>query len=339
ERPRARGGARRAAPLLARRPRRPPRAPVPREPPRAGAARRAGRGDGDALDRARPPRPALTVAVRLVRAMGPGEIPALRGGLTRAAFAKLVGVTPLTVLRWELPEDNKESRRPRAKMIEALKALAAEGVPAPQKTEAPDAEEDEALVLPLLDALWHEGWPRAEDQLIALLSSSRVTSVGARTLAVLGIAQAQLVGRFDVRSSLTSLFPILADAEDGRLAPHVAARAHLLGAFFFGAPDPRVHNPGRVNAHAARAEALLEPDDDDPRIQLAMARMAASTMGGPSVVTRTYEAIAPALARAKSPLARLFAEEMHQIAARFRGHAAVADAHGDAAIALAEQLG
>ena len=52
------------------------------------------------------------------------EIRAVRGALSRAAFARLLGVTSLTVLRWELPEDNKEARRPRAKMVETLRKLA-----------------------------------------------------------------------------------------------------------------------------------------------------------------------------------------------------------------------
>src|SRR4051794_39189578 len=57
--------------------------------------------------------------------MAPHEIRRIRGSLSRPQFARLLGVTPLTVLRWELPDDNKEARRPRPKMIEALLELAA----------------------------------------------------------------------------------------------------------------------------------------------------------------------------------------------------------------------
>src|SRR5262245_62021111 len=74
------------------------------------------------------------------------EIRAIRGSLSRAAFARLLGVTSLTVLRWELPDDNKEARRPRARMVEALRKLAAEGVgvsAAPGAAPQPEEDEDD----------------------------------------------------------------------------------------------------------------------------------------------------------------------------------------------------
>jgi hypothetical protein len=57
------------------------------------------------------------------------EIRTIRGSLSRGAFAHELGVSSLTVLRWELPEGNKEARRPRAKMVEALRQFAARSVP------------------------------------------------------------------------------------------------------------------------------------------------------------------------------------------------------------------
>ena len=71
------------------------------------------------------------------------EIRAIRGSLSRAAFARLLGVTSLTVLRWELPDDNKEARRPRARMVEALRKLAAEGVGASANGAPAEPEDDE----------------------------------------------------------------------------------------------------------------------------------------------------------------------------------------------------
>ena len=62
--------------------------------------------------------------------MSPTEIRSIRGSLSRAAFARLLGVTALTVLRWELPEGSKEARRPRPKMIETLRKLAADRITA-----------------------------------------------------------------------------------------------------------------------------------------------------------------------------------------------------------------
>jgi Sigma-54 interaction domain len=63
------------------------------------------------------------------------EIRAIRGSLSRGAFAHALGVTSLTVLRWELPEGNKESRRPRPKMVQALRQFATHrDPPAPTPT-------------------------------------------------------------------------------------------------------------------------------------------------------------------------------------------------------------
>ena len=52
--------------------------------------------------------------------LGPDDVRSLRGGLSRAAFAKRLGVTPHTVYRWELPDGAKEARRPRGPELERL---------------------------------------------------------------------------------------------------------------------------------------------------------------------------------------------------------------------------
>src|SRR5689334_14245399 len=56
------------------------------------------------------------------------SIRALRGSLSRAAFARQLGVTAHTVYRWELPDGAEEARRPRGDVLEKLQRLAA-GVP------------------------------------------------------------------------------------------------------------------------------------------------------------------------------------------------------------------
>src|SRR5688572_5848192 len=76
------------------------------------------------------------------------EIRALRGSLSRAAFARQLGVSALTVLRWELPEDSKEARRPRPRMVEALRRFAqgtleAPAAPAPGAALVDDDDGDE----------------------------------------------------------------------------------------------------------------------------------------------------------------------------------------------------
>jgi len=306
--------------------------------------------------------------------MTPTEIRAIRGSLSRPAFARLLGVTALTVLRWELPDGSKEARRPRAKMIEALRKLAAEGVPASAKARAAqgddDAEvegsveeeasdddvsepaaleacapsptpslfEDMSLVVAVLDKLHAEGWRRAEDDLLDLLSSCKLQTESGRALATLGLAQARLL-RLDPRSALTTILPILAEADRGAFTQPVRGRAHLMAALAFASPDPRTFDAGRVNAHAAQADALLEPDAVDPRVLLATARTAASRFLGAPVMMRTYEAHKDLLDRASSPIARFMAAELHARAARIKGDHDAASRHGDIAIALAQKLG
>ncbi|MCK5799207.1 MAG: hypothetical protein KAI47_18575, partial [Deltaproteobacteria bacterium] len=56
----------------------------------------------------------------------PEAIRALRGEESRAALARQLGVTALTIYRWELPLSAPESRRPQKRLRERLQALGAE---------------------------------------------------------------------------------------------------------------------------------------------------------------------------------------------------------------------
>src|SRR5690554_2898590 len=56
--------------------------------------------------------------------MTPEEIIELRGELSREEFAELVGVTPLTVYRWELDPSANESRRPQRRLLKRLREVA-----------------------------------------------------------------------------------------------------------------------------------------------------------------------------------------------------------------------
>ncbi|HEY3252724.1 MAG TPA: sigma 54-interacting transcriptional regulator [Polyangiaceae bacterium] len=304
--------------------------------------------------------------------MEPSEIRAIRGKLSRAAFARLLGVTSLTVLRWELTEGSKEARRPRAKMIETLRRLAADGVGYAERVKSTDHVEDEdededasepapepalggehaappeptdpvqreqRLLQPLLDALGAEGWARAEDALLDLLSASTLTTPTGRALLRLGLAQAQLLGRLDVRGALTSLLPVLDDAERDRLPNHVAARAHVLSALLFSAPDSRFFDSGRVNAHVARAEELLEAGQDELWVFLALARTAGARFLNPQVGLSTYYAHASTLDRATSPLARFMALGMRGVAAGLAGDHEASNRDAAAALAIGERLG
>jgi hypothetical protein len=159
--------------------------------------------------------------------VGPSEIRALRGELSRAAFARRLSVSQLTVARWELPDGNKEARRPRGKILERLKSLAAGGPPSAENLDAgsagpPPSQEperpappmaslddvefadDERVVLPLLGRLCTRDWARAEDTLLSLLEGRSLQTAGGRALASLGLAQVQLLMRCDIRGARTT---------------------------------------------------------------------------------------------------------------------------------------
>ncbi|HYQ16659.1 MAG TPA: hypothetical protein VEQ58_12900, partial [Polyangiaceae bacterium] len=300
--------------------------------------------------------------------MDHAEIRAIRGSLSRAAFARLLGVTSLTVLRWELPEDNKEARRPRAKMVEALRRLAAEGVGfgavkaepaeveededvvvsepiAPAPASAPPRRNhaplgaDEALLAPLLDQLCSDNWQPAEDSLLALLSSSALSSAAGRKLATLGLVQAQVLARMDVRGALAVLVPILDEAESGELPPSVAARAHVMAAMVFAAPDSRVADLGRVNAHVAKAERLLAADADDLRVMAAICAITGARFLGPDVTLHVYQTYQAHLQRGSSALARLLADGVAGLVATIGEDRAGGARYGSRALAAAEAHG
>jgi predicted ATP-dependent protease len=64
------------------------------------------------------------------------QIRAIRGDKTRAELARLLGVTPLTVYRWELPPSAAQARRPRRAMQKKLHQLAAAAKPEAQTVSA-----------------------------------------------------------------------------------------------------------------------------------------------------------------------------------------------------------
>src|SRR5688500_18519495 len=130
----------------------------------------------------------MTTSVRIMTMvakteLGPDDVRALRGVLSRADFARRVGDTPPTVYRWERPYDAPESRRPRGAVAERLKrvhvgtnektiALPARVEPLVQSTEEATA------VLPSLDRILRAEFERAEDDLMQLLVTGGLTSRG-----------------------------------------------------------------------------------------------------------------------------------------------------------------
>jgi hypothetical protein len=157
--------------------------------------------------------------------VGPDEIRALRGALSRAAFARQLAVTPLTVHRWELPDENKEARRPRGRVLERLRRWAAtDEAPGassspPPISEPPDPEDDEAfdhdevILLPLLDQSASAQWELAEREIYRLLETRSLSTPAGRALASLGLAFMQFNMRFDMHGARMTWAPIAEDVE------------------------------------------------------------------------------------------------------------------------------
>ncbi len=272
--------------------------------------------------------------------MSPERIRALRGDRTRADLARVLGVTPLTVLRWELPEDNKEARRPRRAMIEALEKLEREAGAARRASEPDPAREafeaDVAQIAQVRRSFAEHGFRRGETELLSLLATERLTTHGGRALATLDLVQQQLLSRLDVRGALTSILPLLADVEAGRLEPEVAARVHAAAAMLFSAPDPRLFDAGRVGVHAAAAERMLGPDDEG-RIVLALARFSAARYIGVDIFHETHRQVASVTS--SSPVLSCLGKLLRGLGAEVFDHETHAPKLDRAAIEEASRLG
>ncbi|MFO0734787.1 MAG: sigma 54-interacting transcriptional regulator [Labilithrix sp.] len=277
--------------------------------------------------------------------MGPGEIRAIRGARSRAAFAKLLGVTQLTVLRWELPDGSKEARRPRAKMLEQLRKIAEEGITTSEPDEGDDDDDaSEPARVPsrldqLVDRLSRSDWAPVHEELLSLVANGELETEEERMYATVALVQIQLFVRCDVRGAIAALRPVLDAAERGELPRHVAARAQVLAALIHAAPDARVFDAGRVNAHATAAERLFEPDQDDLGVLLTVAKISAARFAGPHAVARTFASSIQWLERATSPLAEALSAELRSVMAATRGDFVAEKRLEDVAVARAEQLG
>src|SRR5258705_6667350 len=64
-----------------------------------------------------------SIPILTMSSISSAQVRELRGSVSRAAFAKRLGVTPNTVYRWELPEGAAEARRPRGAELEKLSRL------------------------------------------------------------------------------------------------------------------------------------------------------------------------------------------------------------------------
>jgi tetratricopeptide (TPR) repeat protein len=204
----------------------------------------------------------------------PEAIRALRGGLTRQAFAHKVGVTALTVYRWELPATAAEARSPRGRVLDRLSAYARAQTESVSELRAPSGSADLVAhshravpeidrteyerLLPVLDRITRGELRRAEAELLALLANSGRKSRAARTLATQALARVAVLARGDGRSALSILAPLLSELDSGALPQSVELAVHVTAALVFSAPDGRLFDAGKTTVHVSRAERLLD---------------------------------------------------------------------------------
>jgi hypothetical protein len=223
--------------------------------------------------------------------LSPNDIRALRGSLSRAAFAERIGVTPFTVYRWELPADAPQARRPRGRVAARLRELAA-GPPAPAAPDglALDPAEQTAL-LPLLERVSSGDVRRVEGELIALMASGRLCTLAGRAMAAQALARIALLARADVCAAFATIMPLLAELP--RLPPAAQLELQVTAALVFSWPDGRFLDAGRTNTYVAGAERLL-PGLGTPELRVLL-DIARFTLG---LLSEEPDKVAAALTRA-----------------------------------------
>ncbi|AGC41932.1 Fis family transcriptional regulator [Myxococcus stipitatus DSM 14675] len=260
--------------------------------------------------------------------LGPDAIRALRGAHSRAAFARMLGVTPLTVYRWELPESAPQARRPRGRVAQSLRQLLEGGglsgvsrLPSLSRQEM--STEETARLQPCLELLKRAEWRAAEEALLSLLASGVLRSPGARALAAVGLSHLQRWGREDSRGALATLLPHLGEAEMGLLPEWVELQVHALAANLYASPDGKLLDAGRSDAHVARAEVLmLGRPDPDATCLVRMAQMwSAFYLGDAERLARYSGRVAEALTEVNIPALRLLAEDLCAHEESLRGEA------------------
>ncbi len=270
--------------------------------------------------------------------LGPDDIRALRGSFSRSEFAGRVGVTPLTVYRWELPADAPEARRPRGRVAARLAELAAGPQPSARSTsegsqspggpaahgEPPLDPAEQTALLPLLERLSSGDLRRVESELLALMASGRLRTLAGRAMAAQALARIALLARADVCGAFAMLMPLLPELP--RLPEAAQLELQVTAALVFSWPDGRLLDAGRANAYLAGAERLL-PGLGTPelRVLLLIARFTLA------LLQEEPERVAEAIARATeleqaltSPVHRTLVHEARAHLALQAGRFAVA---------------
>lgn len=283
----------------------------------------------------------------------PDAIRKLRGSETRAAFAHKLGVSPLTIYRWELPEDADGARRPRGTSLRKLASLSIEeGSPsdrAPSNGRGTDSDappstasahlsnagartmaasvkssDELASLWPYLERILAGDLRQAPSELVERLARRPPQTADGKALAAAGMACADLFGRADGRAALAALASALADADAGRLHRAVAARVLAIGALVHAAPDGSLFDMGKVHAFGARVESLAYAGQDDDAVLIARvaAVSAAQLVGDAELLARAFDRMERSEGIPRPFLLGLAADECHGLRLLVSGQAA-----------------
>jgi hypothetical protein len=263
----------------------------------------------------------------------PDDIRRLRGQRSRAAFARDVGVTALTIYRWELPDGAPEARRPRGTVLARL--LGTTAAPATPVTPLPAVAEvagELERVGEGLEALATGDWRRAEDALVRALTGG-LRGAAVRTRAITALARLRLLRCGEVQAAFATLVPLLGECAAGALPRAAEAEVHATAALVFAQMDGRLFDAGRVNFHAARAEALFDADTSiELRVCVRAAQVeAAANLGDSALVSSQYALVEPLLDERVPPLLVPLLIELSSIRALRSGQAATLARHREAA--------
>jgi hypothetical protein len=277
----------------------------------------------------------------------PTAIRHLRGSLSRAAFARTLGVTPQTVYRWELAPERAEARRPRGAELRRLADLLERGdvVVAPRAGEpnaTPSAANDDDFtsVLPALGRLLEGEGKRGHAELVELLARRRDLSVNARATACFGVAFFEITFRSDARAAMIALSPALADAEAGRLNDDTAAKVFAAASLVHAWPDALLFDIGRVQAYGARVETLAPATDRDAACTACLAALSAALLvGDQELLDRAYSRLEETRWHGLPPLLSLHVDEFLMMKLSVSGRAPASRQTLETVIERAERLG
>ena len=282
-------------------------------------------------------------------------IRALRGALSRAAFARQLGVTAHTVYRWELPDEAEESRRPRGDVLQKLQRLAGGvGVSVVEPASSEPASPEPATVEPDLGdpaalatafaafaRLMQGEWREAEPALFQAVMAGSGGSDDAAAIGGAGLAFAEVFLRADARAAFSALGPALSACARLRVTPGVSAIVHAVAALAHALPDARFFDVGRVHAYQARVEALVgRGASPEARLLAGLgAGWAAVVAGDHELLLRAFDGM-DQIPVSEPPLAlALLIEEAEAFRALVSGRPAEALRLFEALIARAEAAG